>query len=429
MTDQDNTPPAVWDPAARGGAGGWVRRRPGPPEGGVPGQPPRPGPPGHDAQETTVLPPVPSGPAGGGGTFPGARPYVSAGPPPAAGFPPPPPQAPQAFPSPPPGFPPPHGAPPAPQGFPQAAPQQPDRPFDGPFDGPFGPAQPYTQQQPFGQAPQPPFDRPAPGGAAPYGPAGAAYGGHDPATAPPYGTQGPGYEDLDAEEPPRRRSPLLIAAGVLLVLVLGGGVVWAVQGSGPDGKGSAAPTAAPAASSKAPQAAPSAPAASSPAGSAPASPGAGAGAEAQAKALDALLARGENAKAPIGSAVAKVSSCPAKAEIESAAQVFDDGAAQRDKLVADLAALGLADLPGGAGAAQTLKSAWQVSGDIDRAYAAWARTVASQGCTGSTAPDTADRRRANDLNPQATRSKKDFVAQWNAIATTYGLTERTWDRI
>ncbi|MEU2629474.1 hypothetical protein ABZ641_20900, partial [Kitasatospora sp. NPDC007106] len=166
-------------------------------------------------------------------------------------------------------------------------------------------------------------------------------------------------------------------------------------------------------------------AAASPSGSA----SAGAGAEGQAKALDGLLARGENAKAPIGSAVAKVTSCPDKSEIASAAQVFDDGATQRDQLVADLGKLDLGALPGGAEAAQTLKTAWQTSGDIDRAYAAWARTVASQGCSGSSAPNTADKKRANDLNPQATQSKKDFVAKWNAIAKTYGLTERTWDRI
>ncbi|GAA4997105.1 hypothetical protein GCM10025734_29370 [Kitasatospora paranensis] len=216
-----------------------------------------------------------------------------------------------------------------------------------------------------------------------------------------------------------------------LVLLLGGGTVWALQGSGSDSKGKAAGTAAPPPAAGGGSAAASAPASAgaSPSDSAGASPSAGAGAAAEAKALDALLARGESAKAPIGSAVAKVASCPAKAEIDSAAQVFDDGATQRDTLLGDLAKLDLHDLPGGADAAVLLKSAWQQSGDIDRAYAAWARTVSSQGCSGSTAPNTADRKRANDLNPQATQSKRDFVAKWNAIASTYGLTERTWDRI
>ncbi|WP_431678310.1 hypothetical protein [Kitasatospora sp. KL5] len=423
MTDQDNTPPAVWDPTARGGAGGWVRRRavpegspppaapPAPPAAAPSGFPPQaqgfpsqgagqgaapqaPGgfpPPGgpravpqgvpprwvaaEDEQSTTLLPPVPTGGFGDAGPPIGARPYVSG----------------------PPGFPPQAGAqaqgfPPQPQGFPpQGA---------APFDG----------------AARPPFP------------------GFDPSQAParPFGAPAPAYEDLDEEEPPRNRTPLLIAAGVALVLLIGVGVVWAVQNSDSGRKPS---TAAPAGTALPAPRGGGGGGASAPAGSAPAaaSPSggasAGAGAEGQAKALDALLARGESAKAPIGSAVAKVTSCPDKSEVESAAQVFDDGAVQRDKLVADLGKLDLGDLPGGAEAAQTLKTAWQTSGDIDRAYAAWARTVAAQGCSGSTAPNTADKKRANDLNPQATQSKKDFVAKWNAIAKTYGLTERTWDRI
>ncbi|WP_052390336.1 hypothetical protein [Streptomyces sp. NRRL B-24484] len=433
MTDQDNTPPAVWDPTARGGAGGWVRRRPTPegappPPAGAPGRPaaapsgfpphaqpfppqagphagpqapgasvPPPGfPPARgaagDEQATTLLPPVP---AGDQGPPPGARPYVAGAQPGAApaGFPPQ--DRTQAFPAAAPpqqGFPPPQGFPPGP-GFPPQG--------GAPFDG-------------GGRPPFPAFD---PAQAAPY-----------PAAAP-----GPAYEDLDAEEPARNRTPLLIGAGVALLLLVGVGTVWAVQNSGSDGK----PTAnAPAASAVPPPgqggaggAAPSTPAGGSAAASPSDGASAGPGAEGQAKALDALLARGESAKAPIGSAVAKVTSCPDKAEISGAAQVFDDGASQRDQLVADLGKLDLGALPGGAEAAQTLKSAWQTSGDIDRAYAAWARTVAGQGCSGSSAPNTADKKRANDLNPQATQSKKDFVAKWNAIAKTYGLTERTWDRI
>ncbi|MEV8093388.1 hypothetical protein [Kitasatospora sp. NPDC085879] len=407
MTDQDNTPPAVWDPTARGGAGGWVRRRPGPegapppPPAGPPGFPavapsgfpphaqaqpfPPTAPPGFpparvpaaDEQATTMLPPVPAGGPGDQGPPFGARPYVAA-PPSAPGFPP---QdrtqafPAQGFPPPGPGFPPPQGA--------------------APFDG--------------GRAPFPAFD---------------------PAGPRPAGAPAPVYEDLDDQEPPRNRTPMLIGAGVVLVLLLGVGTVWAVQNSGSDGKTGAARAVSPPAQGGAGGAAPSAAAGGSSAAASPSgSPSAGAGSEGQAKALDALLARGESAKAPIGSAVAKVASCPDKSEIESAAQVFDDGATQRDQLVADLGKLALGDLPGGAEAAQTLKSAWQTSGDIDRAYAAWARTVASQGCSGSTAPNTADKKHANDLNPQATQSKKDFVAKWNAIAKTYGLTERTWDRI
>ncbi len=127
--------------------------------------------------------------------------------------------------------------------------------------------------------------------------------------------------------------------------------------------------------------------------------------------------------------MAKVRSCPPKAEIDNAAKVFDTGAQQRDQLLADLAQLKTDSLPGGADAVAELKDAWQQSGDIDRAYAAWARTVSAQGCANNTVPSTADLGRANDLNPQATQSKKDFVAKWKPIADTYGLTVRTWDRI
>ncbi|MGF1432583.1 hypothetical protein ACQRUO_39580, partial [Kitasatospora sp. LaBMicrA B282] len=164
--------------------------------------------------------------------------------------------------------------------------------------------------------------------------------------------------------------------------------------------------------------------------SASASSSAGPNAQAEAQALDGLLARGESAKAPIGSAVAQVDSCPAAADITSAAQTFDSAAQQRDALLGELAKLNLADLPGGADAAATLKTAWQDSAGIDRSYAAWARTVATQGCGSSkTAPTTADKQKADALNPQATQAKQDFVAKWNPIASTYNLTNRTWDRI
>jgi hypothetical protein len=125
-----------------------------------------------------------------------------------------------------------------------------------------------------------------------------------------------------------------------------------------------------------------------------------------------------------------VESCPAKTDIDSAAQTFNSGAQQRDQLLTALGKLNLADVPGGADAAASLKTAWQESGDIDRAYAAWARTVSAQGCGGNkTAPDTADKQRADQLNPQATQAKKDFVTKWSALAGTYGLTAPTWDRI
>ncbi|GAA0701334.1 hypothetical protein GCM10010193_65220 [Kitasatospora atroaurantiaca] len=435
MTDQDNTAPAVWDPTARGGAGGWVRRKPSQDAATVhqPMVPPPHVPP-------QAPPPPPPGSADDQGPPLAARPYLppTAPPPPAPpagyGYPPPhpqtapaPPAAPAAPPAPPGGFPghavgqAPHpafpnaGPAPATQpGFPAAAqppfPPPGRPPFPQPQQPPQQPHSPQPYQQPYPPQPPQPVGYPGP----------AEYGDYE-EVAP--------YDD----EPRRSRTPLYIALGVAMAVMLGVGVVWVVQDT--DGSKDQA---APAPATTAPQSAPAPAPGQTTGGADPtasgspstsAAPGTGPNAAAQAKALDDLLSRGESAKAPIGNAVAKVTSCPGKDEVNSAAEVFDAGAKQRDQLIADLVKLDLGDLPGGTETAQTLRTAWQQSGDIDRAYAAWARTVSSQGCTNDTAPSTADLKRANELNPQATQSKKDFVAKWNSLAGTFNLAPRTWDRI
>ncbi|MEV0187278.1 hypothetical protein AB0I39_01915 [Kitasatospora purpeofusca] len=415
MTDQHNTAPAVWDPTARGGAGGWVR---GPQQPATPGAPPASPPPAAG--------PPPGSPAGP----PLAGPYDEDAPTALIPQPVPPrPDAPGAFP---------------PRSAPQQAPYGPPRPAQQPPYPPQAQPQPgYGQAPPYGQAPygapgRPPHDPAQQGYAQPGYPGNEypqhEYAGHD------YPT---GYEDADDDERPgSKRAPLLIAFALLFVMALGGGILWAVKDKGPGTdqaapatpstaatggtSGSGNPQPAPAATGAA--SAPTTPDPAASTGPSPSATAAGANAPAQAKALDELLTQGESAKAPIGNAVAKVNSCPTKPDIESAAQVFDSGAKQRDQLLAKLAQLSVTDLPGGADAAQSLKSAWQLSADIDRAYASWARTVAGQGCTGS-APNTADKKRADELNPQATQAKKDFVTKWKAIADQFGLTPRTQDRI
>ncbi|WP_459647780.1 hypothetical protein [Kitasatospora sp. Ki12] len=421
MTDQQNTAPAVWDPTARGGAGGWVR---GPQnaagtEAAAPQAPAAPQPPA--APQHQAAPPAPAAPqapvdprlgmlapppqpgaAGDQGPPLGARPYLATAP----GY------DPQTAPIP-------RTAAPPPTGPPAAS------PFPAHATGPQhqGPPQGYGYPQPPAAPPQPP------------------YGGR-----PDYPTDYPadyptGYPDEDEKRPADRKAPLLIGFALLLVLAIGGGLLFAARGGGDkDGQAAPAPTGAPATGSGNPQPAPAptgTDAAPSGAASAPASPtaapsptatGAGPAAQAQAQALDGLLSEGENAKAPIGSAVAKVSSCPSKADIESAAQVFDSGATQRATLLTKLGKLSVTDVPGGADAVNSLKSAWQLSADIDKAYASWARAVAAQGCSGR-APSTADKKHADELNPQATQAKTDFMTKWNPIANSYGLTPRTQDRI
>ncbi|MFJ2578635.1 hypothetical protein [Kitasatospora aureofaciens] len=395
MTDQHNTAPAVWDPTARGGAGGWVR---GPQQPASPGPAQTPPGPAQTPPAPPVAPPPAPGAVGDQGPPLGARPYLATAP----GY-----DAPNA-----PAFP---AAPPAPP------------PTTPPPASPF-PAHATAQAagHTSAQAPGPGYQYPP---------------------RPPYPAQPDypvGYEDLDDHEDRsnNRKAPLLIGFALLLVLAVGGGLLMAVKGNDKKDQAAPAPSAASTAAtpSENPQPAPptngtaGAPstAATDPA-SASATPSAtataaGPNAKTQAAALDDLLTQGESAKAPIGSAVAKVTSCPAKPDIESAAQVFDNGAKQRDDLLRKLAGMSTSDVPGGADAVQSLKSAWQLSADIDRAYAAWARAVAGQGCSGK-APTTPDKKHADELNPQATQAKSDFVGKWKPIADMFGLTPLTQDRI
>ncbi|MFE6056139.1 hypothetical protein ACFQ6N_35790 [Kitasatospora sp. NPDC056446] len=403
MTDQQNTAPAVWDPTARGGAGGWVRgpQSPAaavpPAEGAATPQPPAPQAPADPRLGLLAPEPVP-GAVGDQGPPLGARPYLAAAP----GYDPPTTPLPRTATPPP-------AAPPA-------------SPFPAHATAQHQPAGGYGYPQPPAAPPQPPY------GARPDHPTGY------PADYPT------GHPDRDEDEdrPTNRKAPLLIGFALLLVLAVGGGLLYAARDGGdkggqaapapataPTGSDAPQPVPAPAGTDAAPSGAASTPA---PSGTAPSPTGAGPNAQAQAQALDGLLSEGENAKAPIGSAVAKVTSCPSKADIESAAQVFDNGANQRSALLTKLAKLTVTDVPGGVDAVNSLKSAWQLSADIDKAYASWARAVAAQGCSGR-APTTADKKHADELNPQATQAKTDFMTKWNTIANGYGLTPRTQDRI
>ncbi|MFD7641073.1 hypothetical protein ACFV4P_10515 [Kitasatospora sp. NPDC059795] len=469
MTEQGKAARAVWDPTANNGAGGWVRRPmaddpaaagpattaiplpkfdAGPVTPVAPVSPVPPLPPQPEATPTAVAP-GPATPVRGPQQAPAPIPAPAPAPQPAAQQPQQPPAAPQqTF-----GgqqFPPPGQSYGGPQQFDQqpyeqqqfGAPQPPPGPPGPPGPPPsfggqqtFGgqqfppPGQSYGGQQQFDQFGQQPYQQPQFGGPQPSYGGQQSFGGQQ-QFAGGFAGQEPEFDYED--DPRRRRTPVLVGAAVALLVLIGVGVVWAVKNSDsgtPEAKGGAsAPAPAPQGGQgggAAPSTSPSADPSASPSSSSSAGPGA----SAQAKALDALLTKGENAKAPIGNAVAKVRSCPPKAEIDAAAKVFDTGAQQRDQLLADLAQLHTDNLPGGPEAVAKLKDAWQQSGDIDRAYAAWARTVSSQGCANNTVPSTADLSRANDLNPQATQSKKDFVAKWKPIADTYGLTVRTWDRI
>jgi hypothetical protein len=149
----------------------------------------------------------------------------------------------------------------------------------------------------------------------------------------------------------------------------------------------------------------------------------------QAKALNGLLDRNSGARRQVGNAVAAVESCTGTASMQSAAQVFQQAAQQREQLIGELGKLDLSAVDGGPAAARLLRDAWQQSADADHAYAAWAESVIRSGCPNGAAPRTADRNRADTVSAQATHSKQSFVLAWNPIANRYGLASRTGDGI
>ncbi|MFJ6214825.1 hypothetical protein ACIQGZ_16045 [Streptomyces sp. NPDC092296] len=482
MANDEESAPAVWDPTARGGAGGWVRRgdprthqlrKPpapdapdgpdgaAPPPGGRPYLPtsfdtpalpdddqptallPPTAPPPADDQQTALLPPTPAGPPPAAADRPGPPgPGLDRQPPaepPTTTYRPGPPSAPTqtpgyGYPQPGPYAGPPPAAtyrpgPPGPGQAPGLDRQPPAEPptttyRPGPPSAPAGPPPAPTQTPGYGY-PQPgPYAGPPPG----YGYPQQSYGG------PPPGYGYPPPAEPEAGEPPRRsRTPLVVTVVVLVAAMLGGGLVWQLVGRPDDsGKAAAGPSATAPQPPPDPQSAP--PQSPSPDDSTDAedsaSPSADpAAAEQQAKALDALLTSNAGARQQVGNAVATVESCPEAGALQNAAKVFPQAAAQREQLIGRLDRLDLSALDGGPDAAQLLRTAWQQSADADRAYAKWADSVVSGGCPDGSAPRTADRNRGDSISGQATRSKQSFVTAWNPIANRYGLASRTGDGI
>lgn len=520
MADRDESAPAVWDPTARDGAGGWVRRgdpstqRLRTPAGGPSAaedtksaedvedtEGPAPG--GRPYLPVSLDKPATAPPADPFATGPGTTPATGQGRPPAPADRPAPPAdpfatgpgqppapaprpaptresgVPMSAPTPPepptttyrpgpaPAATPDHGRPtptPAPAPAPQPSPPPPSAPGPGypttsaasaPAATP-GYGHPTPTSQPNPPHPTPPgYGHPTapppaatPGGYAypqPQPPGGYAYPPQPPGYGPGYGYPQPspshgapqpgyGYPPPAAPEPsPRRggRAALLVALVVVVAGGLGGGLVWALNIGG---SGAADRTAGPTpglSRSSGVQPPPSEGGDASPTPSAPASSPAAdqAAARRQAKALDSLLDRNSGARRQVGNAVATVESCPDAASMQSAAQIFQQAAQQREQLIGELGTLDLSAVDGGAAAARLLRDAWQQSADADRAYGGWAQSVIRSGCPNGIAPRTADRDRADTISGQATRSKQSFVLTWNPIANRYGLAARTGDGI
>ncbi|ANS65988.1 hypothetical protein SLINC_3764 [Streptomyces lincolnensis] len=277
-----------------------------------------------------------------------------------------------------------------PAGAPYGGERQPPAEFDNLFRSEPGPAG-ATQQMPRFQQPEP-----APAGPSGYFPpqaGGGRPGGH--------GDEGRGRGGRS-----RSRLPVIAAVGVgIAVLGIGAGALLAEGGGGgddqKDGKNQPVSAAAPASESASPSADP---------------------AEQQAVALDKLLADSGSSRTTVINAVEDVKSCK---ELGQAAKDLRGAAQQRTGLVTRLSRISVDRLPEHAALTDALTKAWQASASADNHYAAWAdQTAGKKGCKKGRAAVTGQTQAGNRASGTASTEKVRAAELWNAIAKTYGLTER-----
>ncbi|EGX54822.1 hypothetical protein SZN_36012 [Streptomyces zinciresistens K42] len=146
-------------------------------------------------------------------------------------------------------------------------------------------------------------------------------------------------------------------------------------------------------------------------------------AEQQAVALDKLLADSGASRTAVIKAVADVKSCD---NLGQAGQNLRAAAAQRNRLVTDLAKLKVDLLPGNAALTTALNKAWRASAAADNHYAAWAGQVAGNKklCKKGQARPTSRTQAGNRESGTASREKQTAAQLWNAVARKYALTER-----
>lgn len=148
--------------------------------------------------------------------------------------------------------------------------------------------------------------------------------------------------------------------------------------------------------------------------------------EGQAKKLESLLWENDGTRGSVAKSVESVMGCPGDSELQAAKGVFDEAAANRDRLVDAVEGVGLDQLPDGLTA--DLLAGWESSADADRAYSRLTTDMAD-GCTTSRVTSSDAWADADRANVQATRAKKDFVEAWNPLAEEYGLRTLSWDEV
>jgi hypothetical protein len=162
--------------------------------------------------------------------------------------------------------------------------------------------------------------------------------------------------------------------------------------------------------------------------SAPSSPSSSAAASPQqaARGLAGLLAQSVTDRSSIVAAVNDVSQCGPN--LRQDPQTFQNAVASRQALLTRLANMpDRSALPAPMLAALT--SAWQNSIKADQDFALWAQDEVANGCTANNQSADSNAQAADGPDAQATTAKQSFVAQWNPIATQYGLRTYQWNQL
>ena len=137
-----------------------------------------------------------------------------------------------------------------------------------------------------------------------------------------------------------------------------------------------------------------------------------------ASAVAGMLASSVADRTAIDNAYNDVDSCGPN--LGSDAAVFTRAANSRRTMLASLASMpGRSALP--PALLSNLANAWQASMSADQGFATWANDEATQGCVPDDTNDPGYRATITPDN-EATQYKTAFAAQWNPIATRYGLT-------
>ncbi|WP_260610643.1 hypothetical protein [Streptomyces sp. WAC06614] len=230
----------------------------------------------------------------------------------------------------------------------------------------------------------------------------------EPVAVPPARQGAVAYEQ---DEGARRPSPVVIAAAVfgLAVVGLGVGTLLGDGKAGNDDPAAAAGTPAPAGSASAP---------ASSAAEAPVDP-----ARAQAVQLDKLLGDSNDSRSTVIDAVENIKSCKS---LDDSASSLREAARQRGEMVTRLNELKIDKLQNSTQLAASLTKAWQSSAAADNHYAAWAEELddRKKDCKGGHARPTGHTVDANKASGEATRAKETAATLWNKIAAQYGLTPR-----